>query len=199
MKKYIFLTITLFLVSLNAKVINFDFENNKKTNFPFSWNTQSTWKIVNQNNNKVLFMSSNEFMNDFNFCYKKDLKIKNSTISVDFKSLSGKYDQGGGIMYRVIDNDNYYVVRFNPLEDNLRFYKVINSSRIQLSSANIKLKNTYNNMTLVINNNNLKAYLNSKLLLDVSDSSINKKGSIGVWSKADAKTYFDNLKIKTDE
>ena len=132
----------------------------------------------------------------FNLCFTQDIKLKNGTISVYFKANSGYMDQGGGLMWRVQDKDNYYIARFNPLEDNFTYYKVINGRRITLKSSHISLSKGWHKMTIIQKDNHFEGYLDNKKLLLYNDNSIKNSGGIGLWTKSDAKTSFKNLEIK---
>lgn len=87
------------------------------------------------------------------------MTTENGKISVYFKANEGYIDQGGGIMFRVQDDDNYYVARFNPLEDNFRFYIVDDGIRRELSSANVKLTLGWHTMTIEQKGDILKGIL----------------------------------------
>src|SRR5437016_4813772 len=65
----------------------------------------------------------------FNICVADDTNYKDVELIVAFKAVAGKKDQGGGFVWRYQDNNNYYVCRVNPLEDNYRVYKVVNGKR----------------------------------------------------------------------
>jgi hypothetical protein len=132
----------------------------------------------------------------FNLCYTKEVSFKNPEISVDFHANSGVIDQGGGIIWRVQDRNNYYVARFNPLEDNFRFYVVTNGIRKQITSATIRLSKGWHRMKVIQKGTQFKGYLDSKKLLDTKDTTIKNAGGIGVWTKADAATSFDDFIVK---
>ena len=133
----------------------------------------------------------------YNFMYTKDKLFLNGEISVEFKAISGDEDQGGGIMYRVIDDNNYYVARFNPLEDNFRIYYVKDGYRSMMKSAKIRLDSSkWHKMKIIQNQNHYEAYLDGKKLLSANDNTFVKAGGVGVWTKADAYTKFRNLEIK---
>ena len=133
----------------------------------------------------------------YNFSYTKNISFLNGEISVEFKAISGEEDQGGGIMYRVVDDNNYYVVRFNPLEDNFRFYYVKNGYRSMMKSAKVHLDpSKYHTMQIIQNKSHYEAYIDGKKLLQGDDTTFTKAGGVGVWTKADAYTKFKNLEIK---
>jgi len=192
MKKLILGTLLAFTL-LQADKLIIDFENFHIGDLPSNWTTVSKWGVEEKNSNKIVSMLKRD--SSYNLCFNKNIKFKDGKISVKFKANSGSYDQGGGIMWRVQDKNNYYVARFNPLEDNFRFYKVIHGYRIELASANINLNKGWHSMSIVQNKDHFSGYLDGKKLLNFSDNSISKSGAVGIWTKADANTSFDNLII----
>lgn len=119
----------------------------------------------------------------------------NGEISVWFKALAGRGDQGGGIMWRVQDADNYYVARFNPLEDNFRIYTVRNGSRRQFMSARLHLKAGWHQMKIVQDGNKISGFLDGQAVLQGTNTTFPAAGGVGVWTKGDAVTSFDDLRI----
>ena len=109
---------------------------------------------------------------------------------------SGDMDRGGGLMWRVNGND-YYLARWNPLEHNLRLYKVLNGERTQLQSANIdtgadgwhKLEVRHSGTHIVVEFDGVKE-------LDCDDDSIRTGGKAGLWTKADAASSFDDFEVE---
>jgi hypothetical protein len=194
MLKKILIISTLFGSTLFAKTLHYDFE---KTSL-LPWHTYGTWKITQNAQNKILSMMQRS-QGSFNLCYTKNVSFLDGTISVKFKANTGHIDQGGGVMWRVQDNDNYYVARFNPLEDNFRFYIVKNGYRSELASANITLPSGWHTMRIEQKGTHFKGYLDDKKYLDYTDSQLRQAGGVGVWTKADAATSFDNLTIHTDK
>lgn len=121
--------------------------------------------------------------------------FRDGTISVWFRAISGRGDQGGGIMWRVQDAENYYVARFNPLEDNFRIYTVSNGHRREFMSANIRLSAGWHQMTIEQNGNTITGYLDGQRLLNGQNDTFPNAGGVGVWTKADAATAFDDLQV----
>ena len=133
----------------------------------------------------------------FNLCVAEDTKYKDVEISVAFKAMRGKQDQGGGIVWRYQDADNYYVARMNPLEDNYRVYKVVAGKRIQLETKeDLKVPvNEWHQLRITMKGDHIECFLDGKKHLDAKDATITKAGKVGLWSKADAQTYFDDFKV----
>jgi hypothetical protein len=115
---------------------------------------------------------------------------------VSFKAVCGVIDQGGGPVWRYQDADNYYIARANPLESNYRVYKVIDGKRIQLDSADIEVPaGCWHRLRVVHKGDEIRCYLNGKLLLEVTDTALRTEGRVGLWTKADAVTLFDDLQV----
>jgi len=155
------------------------------------------WGIINDKGNMVLAQLSSETNGyRFNLITNNKLNYKDVEISVTFKGISGNEDQGGGPVWRYIDEKNYYVARANPLENNFRLYKVVDGDRIELESTNVEINsNKWYYIKIRMKDDNIKCYFNNKLELETTDRSFSDAGKIGFWTKSDAVTYFDNLEI----
>ena len=160
------------------------------------------WQVINDNGTPVLAMTSQSdsglfglFGSGFNVITNQNIRFLDGSISVRFKAVSGNSDQGGGIMWRVQDDENYYVARFNPLEDNFRFYTVKNGHRRELASANIALSAGWHKMTITQTGDRFQGALDGQPLLDYNDDTFAKAGGVGLWTKADAVTYFTDLQV----
>ncbi len=188
------------------------FEETAEGSLPNGWKVEATnpkgalatWMVATDDTapsgKKVLALTKiNHFWpGTFNLCWSDGIKFKDGEITVKFKAISGKEDQGGGIMWRVKDKDNYYVARFNPLEDNFRIYYVKNARRRMIKSAKIRLdKQKWHTMKIVQKGNHYECYLNGKKLLSGKDDTFKNAGGVGLWTKADAVTRFDDLTITT--
>lgn len=132
----------------------------------------------------------------FNVAVDDNSDYSDVEMSVWLKPLKGKIDQGGGLVWRYKNADNYYIARANPLENNFRVYKVVKGTRFQLQSARIPLQaGRWYVMKIENEGNHIECYLDGKKYLDVKDDTF-QSGKIGLWTKADAVTAFDNLKVK---
>jgi hypothetical protein len=133
----------------------------------------------------------------FNLCVATDHDYTDVDVTVSFKAVEGKKDQGGGIVWRYQDADNYYIARMNPLEDNYRVYKVVAGKRIQMETKeDLKVPaGEWHTLRITMTGNQITCYLDGKKYLQAKDDTYTRAGKIGLWSKADAQTYFDNLKV----
>ncbi len=156
-----------------------------------------SWEIINESSNKVLAQTSAE-NNDyrFNIITNNKLTYKDLQINLKFKGVEGRNDQGGGPVWRYQDADNYYVARANPLENNYRVYKVVKGRRMELKSANVRIdSNKWYDIKIRMKGNKIKCYFDDKLELEVEDNTFQEAGKIGLWTKSDALTFFDDVGI----
>jgi hypothetical protein len=133
----------------------------------------------------------------FNLCVATDTSYRDVELLVDFKAVAGDKDQGGGLVWRYQDANNYYFVRMNPLEDNFRLYKVVDGARKQLATKEeVKIPTgQWHHLKVKHVGDQIECFLDGKKLLDVRDETFAKAGRIGLWTKADARTRFDNLRV----
>jgi hypothetical protein len=134
----------------------------------------------------------------FNLCVAEDTNFKDVEVRVAFKAVAGAKDQGGGLVWRYQDANNYYVARMNPLEDNFRVYKVIAGKRIQLETrGELKVPaGEWHTMTVRQVGDAIECWLDGKKYLEAKDDAITKGGKVGLWTKADAQTYFDGFQAR---
>jgi len=190
----------------------FTFEESKLGELPNDWSQSFTgrgeftnWKVVDDKGNKVLAqLSLGESNYHFNNIVFNGLESKNMELKVRMKGVKGYEDQGGGFIWRYIDKDNYYVVRANPLEDNVVLYKVKKGRRSDLPLVGKgktygvdvpTLGKGWNDLTLNVDDNIFTVFLNGKELFKVNDDTFQGKGKIGLWTKADAVSYFDDYQV----
>jgi len=162
-----------------------------------------TWQVIKDttapSGKRVLAMTSpnHTFGGTFNICWTDQVSFLDGELTVRFKAVAGKGDQGGGIMWRVQDKENYYIARYNPLEDNFRFYSVNHGHRRMLADAKIALPaEKWHTMKIVQRGNRFEGYLNGKRLLDGTNNLFKKVGGVGLWTKADSVTSFDDFTVK---
>jgi len=118
--------------------------------------------------------------------------------SVRFKAISGKGDRAGGLAVRLTDADNYYVVRANALEDNVRLYRVVKGDRQQMASASVKVSSgAWHTLALRAEGDRLSVSFDGKPLLTHSDRTFTGLGKVALWTKADSVTRFDRLEIRS--
>ncbi|MBI1389428.1 MAG: DUF1080 domain-containing protein [bacterium] len=166
-----------------------------------SKNTPARWEIINADSKKgasFAVVKSDNAGRTFNVALKNEPRLLDAFIKVEVRALSGTEDQGGGPVWRAIDGNNYYTARWNPLEDNFRVYFVKDGDRKQLASADVKLDpKKWHSIAIQMRGSHIEAYLDGKLELEVDDETFAAPGRVGLWTKADACTAFDDLKIES--
>ena len=120
--------------------------------------------------------------------------LKDLRLSVRCKPISGKVDQGCGLVWRLKDADNYYVARANALEDNVRLYHVAKGSRRQFGSWSGKVKSgVWHELAIESVGDHLQVFFNGMKIIDEHDKTFTEAGRFGVWTKADSVIAFDDL------
>lgn len=118
--------------------------------------------------------------------------------SVRFKAVAGRVDRAAGIAIRLIDADNYYVVRANALEDNVNFYRVANGTRREIQGASAKVTSfVWHTLALRAEGDRFTVSFDGKALFAVSDRTFVAPGKVALWTKADSLTHFSQLTIGT--
>ena len=132
----------------------------------------------------------------FNLCVTGETKYKDVDLTVSFKAIKGDTDQGGGLIWRYRDANNYYLCRMNPLESNFRVYKVADGKRTQLATSDVKIPlNQWHELRVIHEGKRIRCFLDNTLRLEVEDATLGDAGNVGLWTKADAVTHFDDLRI----
>ena len=122
--------------------------------------------------------------------------LKDLDVAVRFKPVAGAVDRAAGIAVRLADRDNYYVVRANALEDNVRLYKVVQGDRRQFAGANVKVPSgVWQELRLVVHGSRFEVFFAGKSLYSATDATFAEAGRVALWTKADSITHFDDLRI----
>jgi hypothetical protein len=130
----------------------------------------------------------------FPWCVKQGTAVTNGTVEVKFKPLSGREDQAGGLVWRWKDGDNYYVARANALENNVSLYYTERGRRLTLKYVDAPVAaNTWHTLRVEFQGTQIRVTLDSKTYIELSDSHISGAGAVGVWTKADSVTVFDDF------
>ncbi|MET3220164.1 hypothetical protein ABIE85_007147 [Bradyrhizobium diazoefficiens] len=133
---------------------------------------------------------------------KNDSSIKDGFVEIKFKAVAGSQDRAAGIVWRAKDANNYYVTRANALEDNVVLYKTVNGVRSPLDivgrnggyGTNVKVPtDTWHSLRIDFSGSRFRVSFNGKQLFEVEDSTFAGAGRIGLWTKADSVTLFDQI------
>jgi len=116
-------------------------------------------------------------------------------VSMKAKAISGKIDQGMGLVFRFGDPKSYYIVRANALENNFRLYKMVNGKRLQFAGANAKVSSgQWHTLRAVARGDHITCWFDGKELIDSHDKTYST-GRVGLWTKADSVIAFDDLTV----
>lgn len=183
--------------SLRAVVRVFKFEDRT---LPAGFTPVSgEWSIVEDANapspKRALAQTKVSDTSEFNVLLGPHEDSADLEVSVQFRSVEGEDDQGGGLVWRARDAKNYYVARFNPLEENLRAYKVEGGVRQQLESARVTLEPGWHELRCTMRGDSIQCALDGVVLLRAKDATFAGAGRVGLWTKADARTHFDDLTV----
>ena len=122
----------------------------------------------------------------------------NVDVRVRFKAVSGRDDRAGGIAVRLRDPNNYYVVRANALEDNVRLYRVVGGRRTQFAGADVKVPSgAWLELRLRVEADRFEVFFGGRSLYTATDATLAGAGRIALWTKSDSVTYFDDVQIAT--
>jgi hypothetical protein len=128
----------------------------------------------------------------------KDVDIKNVRVSCRIKVISGDSEQSAGIVWRYRNSENYLVARLDPVEKNVRLYRVVDGHRVNFGGEERKKLETNRWHTLRIEHRRglVKVYLDDEMLFDERDRHFTGSGKIGLWTKGDTIAYFDDLHVQ---
>jgi hypothetical protein len=182
-----------------AETINFD--NDSPGALPSSWQQGVTgkgtprWTVREDatapSKPNVLEQSGS---GTFPWCVLRNSSLENGFVEVKFKPLRGKEDQAGGVVWRWKDGDNYYVARANALENNVSLYHTTNGRRNTIKYVNAPVPaNTWHTLRVEFSARHIRVALDGKPYIELDDSHISGAGAVGLWTKADSVTAFDDF------
>ncbi len=120
-------------------------------------------------------------------------------LTTRFKPIGGREDQAAGLIFRVQDQDNYYILRANVLENNVNFYKYASGTRSSLKEASAPVKaGQWQELRADVMGNRFRGFVNGQQVVEATDSSY-QAGQVGLWTKADSVTCFDDVEARLPE
>lgn len=133
----------------------------------------------------------------FNLAWTDQTRFQDGAVEVKVRAGEGRIDQGGGLIWRVRDANNYYIARWNPLENNFRVYYVKDGKRVQLATADVTVPaDAWHSIRIEHQGNHITCYLDGTKLLEADDPTLPEAGGVGLWTKADAASFFDDLVVQ---
>jgi len=163
--------------------------------------TEGKWVVMADANapskpNVVAQISTDKTDYRFPLLVSDEGSFKDLELSVKFKAVAGEVDRAGGLVFRLKDADNYYIVRANALEDNYRLYHVVKGNRRQFAGANFKVTSgEWHEIKVECVGNKIICYYDGVKKIEATDETFKDAGKIGLWTKADSVTYFDDVKV----
>lgn len=131
---------------------------------------------------------------DFPWCVKNEPQFADGYVEVKFKPIAGKEDQAGGLVWRWKDGDHYYVARANALENNVSLYYTQNGRRITIKYVNASVtRSQWHTLRVAFAGKRIRVALDGKLYIEADDEHVAGPGRVGVWTKADSETLFDDF------
>ncbi|MBN2562886.1 MAG: DUF1080 domain-containing protein [Phycisphaerae bacterium] len=178
---------------------------------PKGWSIRETnpseslaiWKVIADDTapsrpHVMALESSENYGGTFNLAIAEDTSFKDLDLTVRVKAVKGEEDQGGGVIWRCKDENNYYICRLNPLESNYRVYKVVDSKRRQLDSETVALQaGRWYSIRITMIGEQITCSLDGARMLEAKDGTFADSGMVGLWTKADAVTSFDDLAVRS--
>jgi 3-keto-disaccharide hydrolase len=132
-------------------------------------------------------------------CIKDDTSLKDGFVEVKFKPISGREDQAGGLIWRAKDVNNYYIARANALENNVTIYDTVNGRRTERKRARMTVAvNQWHTLRVDFRGNQFSVAFDGKKALEWNDETFKDAGKVGVWTKADSVTSFDDFAYGTE-
>ena len=160
--------------------------------------TDGKWEVVQDGESRVLAqVDRNRSEHRFALAVVRDSSFEDVRLSVRFKAVAGEVDQTGGIVWRYRNSENYYLLRADVTEQEVRLYRVVNGNRIKFADEDATLAtNQWHRLRLQHEGETIKVYLDDEMLMKARDRTFHKRGKIGLWTQADAVTYFDDLRVE---
>ena len=127
-------------------------------------------------------------------CLKDDTSITNGYVEVKFKPISGSEDQAAGLVWRAKDANNYYVARANALEENVTIYHTVNGRRTEKKRTSMKVAaQQWHTLRADFEGAHFVVSLDGKKAIEWDDETFKDAGKVGLWTKADSVTLFDDF------
>jgi hypothetical protein len=199
------LSVTAFANLSETDTVNFDNEQTGKP--PAGWTATQTgkgeakWTVEKDDTApsqpNVLKQSGQA---TYPVCIKDDTHIKDGFVEVKFKPISGTEDQAGGLIWRAKDADNYYIARANALEDNVTIYHTINGRRTEKKRTEMKVSSgEWHTLRVDFRGNHFTVTFDGTKAIEWDDDTFKDAGKVGVWTKADSVTVFDDFRYESQD
>ena len=195
----LFLSLSILMNAASAQTI--DFDQTPVGSLPSGWLSGSTgggkprWAVeadsTAPSKPNVLKQSGS---GAYPWAVKQDVQLENGFVEVKFKPISGRQDQAGGLVWRWKNGDNYYVARANALENNVSLYHTTGGSRKTIKYVDAPVPSAvWHTLRVEFSGGRIRVSLDGRNTIDLEDRAISGPGAVGVWTKADSVTAFDDF------
>ena len=163
--------------------------------------TPATWQVVADPGaptppNALGLTKSRNDKRTYNLAIVEGLEQADVDLSVMVRATGGVLNQGGGPIWRVADASNYYIARWDPVEDNAYLYIMQGGVRTALAKVELELtKDAWHTLRVVMEGSHMELFIDDEPVLEADDASLPAAGTIGLWTKSDATTLFDDLSL----
>jgi hypothetical protein len=194
--------------SNDKDTITIDFDHSETTKVPGGFvpelsgqGTKIDWEIREEpsarSGTKVLAQTSSENVNSrFPLLLYDKLLAKDVAVTVQFKPVSGQIDQAAGIVVRFQDANHFYVARASALKDEVTLFKVVDGTHLSLAGATMSVAtDEWHMLKLVAQGTHFQVFFDSQPLFTAEDSTYGHAGKVGLATKSDGVTIFDDLEI----
>ena len=200
------MTLVAAVVAMMAQTTKVDFEKDQVGKAPVGFSFALTgqgkpgaWIVKKDDpaHGNVLVQTDGDTTdNRFPVAVYNDFTAKDVDLSVRFKAISGRGDQGAGLVWRYRDQNNYYITRCNALEDNCTIYHVVNGRRLAFQNKNVKVAtNVWHTLKVEAAGDHFVVTYDGNKVLDATDQTFKDAGKVGLWTKADSVMAFDDFTI----
>ncbi|MCL4401693.1 MAG: hypothetical protein M1436_03380 [Acidobacteria bacterium] len=129
--------------------------------------------------------------------------VKDGEVSVKFKAVGGKPEQDAGVVWRYLDENNYYFVRADAVEKNVAMFKVEDGKRIPLAPRGRRAypvkhrvtPNAWGILKVAFKGHTFSVYYDHRRIFQVQDPTFSQPGKVGLWTRAESTAYFDNFRV----
>lgn len=183
-----------------------DFESFGVAGLPIGWRIGETngrgllasWgEVAGRQGKGYGVLETRNVRSTYNVSVLDGVNLTDFHASFSIQARTGEEDQGGGLVWRFRDFNNYYICRWNPLEDNLRFYKVVDGKRTMLASSEFKAHHkAWHLIQVHVEGKSVRILMDEDVKIEAEDDTFTAAGRVGFWTKADAATSFDQLYIR---
>ena len=161
----------------------------------------SVWKVSEQTpsiHGKAIIQTSRESIDArYPLCIVDSIKGTDVEIGVDITPVEGRIDRAGGLIFRALDENNYYIVRANALENNVDLFRTVKGVRRQFAGANAPVASGKpQRLGVRIEGDLIKVFFQKKQLFEARDQTFSGRGAVGLWTKADSVTAFANMTLQ---